>query len=85
MHVSLTPELEAIVKAKVERGLYNNASEVVREALRFVETHDAWLREWKTAELRRQVQHGLSQLDAGEGLAVKSEAELDELIAGDCQ
>jgi antitoxin ParD1/3/4 len=30
MHISLTPELEARVKAKVESGLYNNASEVIR-------------------------------------------------------
>jgi hypothetical protein len=34
MKVSLTPELERFVDAKVERGLYNNASEVVREDLR---------------------------------------------------
>jgi len=38
MHVSLTPELETRVKAKVKSGLYNNASEVVREALRFMDT-----------------------------------------------
>jgi len=34
MHVSLTPELEELVKAKVETGMYNSASEVIREALR---------------------------------------------------
>lgn len=34
MHVSLTPELEKLVKSKVESGLYNSSSEVVREALR---------------------------------------------------
>jgi len=34
MNVSLTPELERYVKAKVKSGYYNNASEVVREALR---------------------------------------------------
>ena len=34
MHISLTPELENAVKAKVQSGLYNNASEVIREALR---------------------------------------------------
>lgn len=34
MHVSLTPELENLVKAQVESGLYNSSSEVVREALR---------------------------------------------------
>jgi antitoxin ParD1/3/4 len=34
MHVSLTPELESLVKDQVESGLYNSSSEVVREALR---------------------------------------------------
>ncbi len=34
MHVSLTEKLEEYVKSKVQSGLYNNASEVVREALR---------------------------------------------------
>ncbi len=34
MNVSLTPELEKYVRRKVASGLYNNASEVIREALR---------------------------------------------------
>ena len=34
MNVSLTDELEAIIDEKVKSGLYNNASEVVRDALR---------------------------------------------------
>lgn len=34
MNISLTPELEKYVRGKVASGLYNNASEVVREALR---------------------------------------------------
>ena len=34
MNVSLTPELEQYIRRKVESGLYGNASEVVREALR---------------------------------------------------
>jgi putative addiction module CopG family antidote len=34
MNVSLTPELDAYVRRKVADGLYGNASEVVREALR---------------------------------------------------
>jgi antitoxin ParD1/3/4 len=29
MYISLTPELEDRVKSKVEKGLYNNASEVI--------------------------------------------------------
>ncbi len=34
MNVSLTAELENYVRRKVASGLYNNASEVIREALR---------------------------------------------------
>ena len=33
MHISLTPELEKVVRKKIKSGLYDNASEVIREAL----------------------------------------------------
>jgi putative addiction module CopG family antidote len=36
MNVSLTPELEQYIRRKVDSGLYSNASEVVREALRLL-------------------------------------------------
>ncbi len=42
MHISLTEELERRVRAKVDSGMYNNASEVILEALRFMETHEEW-------------------------------------------
>ena len=34
MHVSLTDKLDQYVRDKIATGLYNNASEVVRDALR---------------------------------------------------
>jgi putative addiction module CopG family antidote len=40
MNVSLTPKLETFVKAKLKSGLYNNASEVLREALRLLQARD---------------------------------------------
>ena len=40
MNVSLTPQLEAMIRRRVESGRYNNASEVVREALRLLEEHE---------------------------------------------
>jgi antitoxin ParD1/3/4 len=64
MHVSLTPELESRVRAKVDSGLYNNASEVIREALRFMDTHEDWIHEIKLARLREQIKMGLAQLGA---------------------
>lgn len=80
MHISLTPELETRVKAKVESGLYNNASEVIREALRFMDTHEDWIQEIKLARLREQLKAGIDQLDRGEGIAIGSRAALDSLF-----
>jgi antitoxin ParD1/3/4 len=34
VNVSLTHELESVIEEKLRSGLYNNASEVVRDALR---------------------------------------------------
>jgi antitoxin ParD1/3/4 len=41
MNVSVTDELAGYVRKKVKSGRYNNASEVVREALRRMEQDDA--------------------------------------------
>ena len=58
MNINLTPRLEAMVREKVESGLYNNASEVVREALRMMEANDRkglkiWTKEEIEAELAK--------------------------------
>ena len=62
MNVSLTPELERLVNEKVESGLYQTASEVVREALRLLKERDQ-----AREQLRADVQAGFEQLDRGEG------------------
>jgi antitoxin ParD1/3/4 len=41
MNVSITDRLAGFVRKKVKSGRYNNASEVVREALRRMEDEDA--------------------------------------------
>lgn len=76
MHISLTPELESRVKAKVESGLHNNASEVIREALRFMDTHEDWIHEVKLARLREQLKVGIDQLERGEGITLESKEAL---------
>jgi putative addiction module CopG family antidote len=40
MNISLTPKLEEFVRDKVASGLYGNASELVREALRLLVARD---------------------------------------------
>lgn len=80
MHISLTPELESRVKSKVESGLYNNSSEVIREALRFMDTHEEWIHEIKLARLREQLQIGVDQLGRGQGVTIESKEDLDSLF-----
>ena len=60
MNVSLTPELEQFVQGKVESGLYNNASEVIRESLRLLKEHDEVRLKW-----REQIERGWLQAQAG--------------------
>lgn len=70
MNVNLTPELEQMVKSKVESGLYNSASEVVRESLRLMRERDQ-TREAKIESLRAEIQVGIDQLDHGEGVSAE--------------
>jgi antitoxin ParD1/3/4 len=67
MNVSLTPELEKFVNAKVESGSYNSASEVVREALRLLEEHDA-ARAAQRAKFNEEIGRRLASLDRGEAV-----------------
>jgi antitoxin ParD1/3/4 len=65
MNVSLTPELENFVSAKVESGRYNSASEVVREALRLLEEHDQ-ARAAQLADFNQELSRRLGSLDRRE-------------------
>ena len=78
MHISLTPELENAVKAKVESGLYNNASEVIREALR-----QSLAREQENQWIAREAAIGFAQLEAGQTVEVKSEQHFVDLVRGE--
>lgn len=42
MNLSLTPELKQLIQRKIDSGLYANASEVVRDALRKLDAGDPW-------------------------------------------
>lgn len=64
MNVSLTPALEEIVRKKVDSGLYNSASEVVREALRLLDAYDN-VRATALAKLRAEVEAGWQDVEAG--------------------
>lgn len=65
MNISLTPTLEAMIQAKVASGLYNNASEVIREVLRHMNEHDQ-LKALKLEVLQKEISIAAHSLDKGE-------------------
>jgi antitoxin ParD1/3/4 len=58
-NVSLTPELDHFIASKVGTGLYANASEVMRTALRLLE-RDERAYEEKMAALRTAIDKGVA-------------------------
>jgi antitoxin ParD1/3/4 len=64
MNISLTPALEKMVQDKVASGLYNSASEVIREALRLLSDRDE-IQKRRIEELNREIQLGLDDVEAG--------------------
>ena len=60
MDVHLSPEIEEIVRGKLQTGRYSSASDVVNEALRLLEQRD---------EIRSKIDQGLRSLREGRGLA----------------
>ena len=65
MNVNLTPELEKLIQQKVRSGLYNNHSEVVREALRLMAARDR-AQESHIVRLKEALAQGIAQADRGE-------------------
>lgn len=64
MNISLTPELERFVQDKVSSGMYTSASEVIRESLRLLHTHDD-LQAQRIKQLNQAIDLGLQQLSDG--------------------
>ena len=77
MHVSLTPRLEEYAKDKVSSGLYNNASELVREALRLMIQREQDYNRLKTA-----VSRGFAQIEGGDLTRVRNEEDFLAMARG---
>lgn len=70
VNVSLTPELENLINEKVKSGLYNSASEVIRESLRLLQKQNM-LKEIRRNELRRKIMPGVEQIRNGEDIELR--------------
>jgi len=97
MNISITDQLANYVKARVKSGRYNNASEVVRDALRRMEEEE--LRAQRVAEvtledaltdftaieedgIRRRVLESIGEIERGEYTEFAGPAGLDEFFEG---
>ncbi len=68
MNDLLSPELEATIAAKVASGRYGSGREVLAEALSALDEREE--RERKLAELRREIQLGVDDVEAGRMVAM---------------
>jgi len=97
MNVSITDRLVGYVREKVKSGRYNNASEVVREALRRMEDEDARavrlakpsaediltdLTEQQIDGIRQRVRASIEAVEAGEYTEYEGRAGLKKLADG---
>ncbi|MBL4759400.1 MAG: type II toxin-antitoxin system ParD family antitoxin [Mariprofundaceae bacterium] len=76
MNISLTNELMQLVQKKVAGGMYNNASEFIREAIRNVDTNEKILYELKLAKLKQTLQKGIQDAES----SVYADYSLDALL-----
>ena len=61
MNISLTQELESFVKAKVQKGFYHSASEVIREGLRLLAEQEE-IKKKRLEMLNFEIDKGLASL-----------------------
>jgi antitoxin ParD1/3/4 len=80
VNISLTPELNAFLQARVKSGRYQTTSEVVREALRLLQ-HQERDGEESLKQLKTKLQRGAAQATRGDLLDDREVfQELRELI-----
>jgi antitoxin ParD1/3/4 len=83
LNVSLTPVLQKFVEKKVASGLYQTASEVVRDGLRLLEERER-ANDRDLESVRRKIAVGLRQAKVGKLVdGSKAFAELRAEISGD--
>ena len=80
MDISMTPQLEAMVIAKVQEGRFRDVSEVVGEAVRLLLAVDDQ-RAAKLAALRQAIAVGDADLKGGRFTTIDSADELDAFFA----
>ena len=67
MNITLKPEEEQLIQAKLKNGKYETAYDVIVEALRLLEQRDKQYEQW-VEETREKVAVGIAELERGKGI-----------------
>jgi antitoxin ParD1/3/4 len=78
MNITLSPELESMIREKVEAGEYHDASEVISQAMRALAKYENALRYKQMLEVA--LAEAAASLDRGEGVELTDEL-WDQLMA----
>ena len=73
MTIQLDAQSEALIREKVEAGLYRDAAEAIREAVRLLDEHD------RVRQLRTKLALAEEQANRGEGVVLTPEL-WDDLV-----
>ena len=73
-NISLTPELDRFIDDRVDSGLYESASEVVREGLRLLR-HREDLQKKQVERVRAKIEKGFQQSERGEVVSAEEARE----------
>lgn len=67
MKITLKPEQEAFIHAKLQSGRYQTVDDVIQEALQLLNERDRAFEQW-VIETRAKVDEGIASLERGEGI-----------------
>jgi antitoxin ParD1/3/4 len=81
MKIELTPDLEKMVREKVDAGLYDAPADVVADALTLLDAQQK-AEQRKLARLRKAIARGEADVLAGRMTTLETREELEALFRG---
>lgn len=64
IHINLSPEIETYIRSKVASGFYGNATEVIRDALRRMQSEEERAQAFRTAVAKGEEGEGIPYTSA---------------------
>lgn len=80
MEIAIPKSLEALVRRKVEEGLYTTEAEVVADAMRLLQVRDE-VAAVKRERIKDALDRGYEDVSAGRVIELETEDQIDALFA----